>query len=188
VFLGTLYPLFVEALGGGKVSVGAPYFNATFLPIMAPLVAAMAIGPLLAWKRADLPGALGRLKVAALLTLLAALVAVYLHRGGPLFAWLGMALAAWLFAGALTDWAGRIKLFRAPLGESWRRARGLPRSARALRRTAAPTTPATPPASPCSAKAAKSLCSHPKSASTTYSAGRPPKRRSTAPVWPTSMP
>jgi cytochrome c-type biogenesis protein CcmF len=129
VFLGTLYPLFLEAFGGDKVSVGAPYFNATFLPIMAPLVVAMAIGPLLPWKRADLSGALGRLKVVALLTLLAALVAVYLHRGGPLFAWLGMALAAWLFAGALTEWAGRIKLFRAPIGESWRRARGLPRSA-----------------------------------------------------------
>jgi cytochrome c-type biogenesis protein CcmF len=129
VFLGTLYPLFLEALGGDKVSVGAPYFNATFLPIMAPLVVAMAIGPLLPWKRADLLGALGRLKVAALLTLLAALMAVYLQRGGPLVAWLGMALAAWLFAGALTEWAGRIKLFRAPLSESWRRAGRLPRSA-----------------------------------------------------------
>jgi cytochrome c-type biogenesis protein CcmF len=96
---------------------------------MAPLVVAMAIGPLLPWKRADLLGALGRLKVAALLTLLAALVAVYLQRGGPLVAWLGMALAAWLFAGALTEWAGRIKLFRAPLSESWRRAGRLPRSA-----------------------------------------------------------
>jgi len=129
VFLGTLYPLFVEALGGAKVSVGAPYFNATFLPIMAPLVVAMAIGPLLPWKRADLLGALGRLKVAAVLSLLAALAAAYLHSGGPLVAWLGMALAAWLFVGALTEWAGRLKLLRAPLGESWRRALRLPRSA-----------------------------------------------------------
>jgi cytochrome c-type biogenesis protein CcmF len=94
VFLGTLYPLFLEALGGDKVSVGAPYFNATFLAIRTPLVVAMAIGPLLPWKRADLLGALGRLEVAALLTVLAALLAVYLHRGGPLVAWLGMALAA----------------------------------------------------------------------------------------------
>ena len=129
VFLGTLYPLFLEALGGDKVSVGAPYFNATFVPIMAPLVVAMAIGPLLPWKRADLPGALGRLKAAALLAVAAAFAAVYLHRGGPLVAWLGMALAAWLAAGTLTDWTGRIKLFRAPAGESWRRARSLPRSA-----------------------------------------------------------
>jgi cytochrome c-type biogenesis protein CcmF len=128
VFLGTLYPLFLEALGGDKVSVGAPYFNATFVPIMAPLVVAMAIGPLLPWKRADLMGALGRLKFVALLAALAAFTAVYLHRGGPLLAWLGMALAAWLAAGTLTEWAGRVKLFGAPAGESWRRARRLPRS------------------------------------------------------------
>ena len=51
VFLGTLYPLFTEALGGDKVSVGAPFFNRTFVPIMVPLVAAMAIGPFLPWKR-----------------------------------------------------------------------------------------------------------------------------------------
>ncbi len=114
------------------MSVGAPYFNATFLPIMAPLVVAMAVGPLLPWKRADLLGALGRLKVAAVLSLLAGLLAVYLHSGGPLVAWLGMALAAWLFAGSLTEWAGRVKLFRAPLVESWRRARGLPRSAHGM--------------------------------------------------------
>jgi len=129
VFLGTLYPLFAEALGGDKLSVGAPYFNATFIPIMAPLVAAMAIGPLLPWKRADLWGALGRLKVAALMTVLVAVAAVYLRSGGPLVAWLGMAFAAWLFFGAITEWADRIKLFRAPPGESWRRAVGLPRSA-----------------------------------------------------------
>ncbi len=129
VFLGTLYPLFLEALGGGKVSVGAPYFNATFVPIMMPLVAVMALGPLLPWKRADLLGALGRLKLAGLFTLLIGIATVYLHSGGPVLAWIGMALAAWLFAGTLTDWAGRVKLFRAPLEESWRRARGLPRSA-----------------------------------------------------------
>jgi cytochrome c-type biogenesis protein CcmF len=129
VFLGTLYPLFVEALGGAKISVGAPYFNATFVPIMVPLVVAMAVGPLLPWKRADLLGALGRLKAVAVLAFAAALVAVYLHRGGPFMAWLGMALAVWLFAGALGEWAGRVRLFRAPIGESWRRAVGLPRSA-----------------------------------------------------------
>src|SRR6266478_6406108 len=54
VFLGTLYPLFLDAVGGGKVSVGAPFFNATFIPLMVPMVMALAFGPLLAWKRADL--------------------------------------------------------------------------------------------------------------------------------------
>jgi cytochrome c-type biogenesis protein CcmF len=129
VFLGTLYPLFVEALGGSKVSVGAPYFEATFVPIMIPLVVAMAAGPLMAWKRSDLAGVLGRLKLAAVLSVAAGLWALYLHREGPVMAILGMGLAAWLFVGTLVEWAERVKLFRAPLGTTWSRARNLPRSA-----------------------------------------------------------
>ena len=65
VFLGTLYPLFLDAIDAGKVSVGPPFFNSTFIPLMVPLIAAMSFGPLLAWKRADLAGALSRLKFAA---------------------------------------------------------------------------------------------------------------------------
>ncbi|MFQ5776000.1 MAG: heme lyase CcmF/NrfE family subunit, partial [Kiloniellaceae bacterium] len=128
VFLGTLYPLFLEAVVGDKVSVGPPFYNKTFVPIMAPLVAAMAVGPLLSWKRADLPGVLGRLKLALAAAVVAALLAVQM-RGGPVLAVLAMGVAAWLFVGALGDWAARIKLFRVPLGHSLRRARNLPRSA-----------------------------------------------------------
>ena len=57
VFLGTLYPLFIEALNGSKISVGPPFFNATFVPLMVPLIFLMAVGPMLPWKRADLLGA-----------------------------------------------------------------------------------------------------------------------------------
>jgi cytochrome c-type biogenesis protein CcmF len=128
VFLGTLYPLFLEALTGDKLSVGAPYFNATFLPIMAPLVLMMGIGPLLAWKRADLRGVLLRLRVALFLTLAVGLAA-FLYAGGPLLAVLALALAAWLAIATLSEWAGRIKLFRVPFADSLRRARHLPRSA-----------------------------------------------------------
>ena len=56
VFVGTLYPLALEALTGEKISVGAPFFNATFGPLMVPLLIAMPFGPLMAWKRGDLPG------------------------------------------------------------------------------------------------------------------------------------
>jgi cytochrome c-type biogenesis protein CcmF len=129
VFIGTLYPLFLDVVGGGRVSVGPPYFNATFVPLMVPLVAAMAIGPLLAWKRGDLAGALGRLKLAAVLTVLVVLATLYLKHGGPVLALLGMAMAAWALFGALAELAARIRLFAVPLPESWRRARGLPRSA-----------------------------------------------------------
>ena len=64
VLLGTLYPLFLRAMSGAEISVGPPFFNRTFLPLMAPVLVAMAIGPLLAWKRGDLAAALQRLWVA----------------------------------------------------------------------------------------------------------------------------
>ncbi|MGD1878093.1 MAG: heme lyase CcmF/NrfE family subunit [Kiloniellaceae bacterium] len=132
VFLGTLYPLFLEAVDGSKVSVGAPFFNATFVPLMVPLVFLMAIGPMLPWKRADLAGALARLKLAALAALFIAGLTWYLQAGGPILAVAAMGLAAWLFAGALVEWSDRVKLFRVAPGESWRRARNLPRSAHGM--------------------------------------------------------
>src|SRR5215813_10352027 len=64
VFVGTLYPLALEALTGEKISVGAPFFNATFAPLFVPLLIAMPFGPLLAWKRGDILGAAQRLMVA----------------------------------------------------------------------------------------------------------------------------
>jgi len=129
VFLGTLYPLFMEVAGGGRISVGPPYFNAVFLPLAIPLVAAMAVGPLLAWKRADLAGALGRLWAAALATAIVVLASLFLVSGAPVFALVGIALAAWAFFGALVELAERVRLFRVPLGASWQRLKGLPRSA-----------------------------------------------------------
>ena len=111
VLIGTLYPLCLDVLGAGKVSVGPPYFDATFVPLMMPLVAAMVVGPLLAWKRADLAGAFGRLGIAAGIALLAALAAGWRH-GPPVMALAGIGLAAWAVAGALTEWAARIGLFR----------------------------------------------------------------------------
>ncbi|MGF1592527.1 MAG: heme lyase CcmF/NrfE family subunit [Kiloniellaceae bacterium] len=132
VFLGTLYPLFLEAVDGSKVSVGPPFFNATFVPLMVPLVFLMAIGPMLPWKRGDLAGALARLKLAALGALLAAGIAWYLQSGGPLLAVAAMGLAAWLFVGALVEWGDRVKLFRVAPVDSWRRARALPRAAHGM--------------------------------------------------------
>ena len=129
VFLGTLYPLFLEAITGARVSVGPPYFNATFLPLMAPLLITVVIGPLLGWKRADLGGALSRLTFAGAAALFVILVTAYFRHGGPVLALLGMGLAAWLVFGALNEFAERIRLFRAPLSESATRARGMPRAA-----------------------------------------------------------
>ena len=129
VFLGTLYPLFLDAVGGPKLSVGFPFFNATFAPLMVPLVIAVGIGPMLAWKRGDLLGALQRLWVAYLATGLVILTMLYVTQGGPILAILGLGLAAWLFTAVLVEFAERVRLFRIPLGQSVRRAIQLPRSA-----------------------------------------------------------
>ncbi|MDJ0608056.1 MAG: heme lyase CcmF/NrfE family subunit [Kiloniellales bacterium] len=132
VFLGTLYPLFTEALGGDKVSVGAPFFDRTFVPLMVPLVAAMAIGPLMPWKRADLAGVLARLKVAAGLVAVVVVALLIFTAGKSALAIFGMALAAWLFAGSFTEWALRVKLFRGPPGETLARIGGVPRSSHGM--------------------------------------------------------
>jgi cytochrome c-type biogenesis protein CcmF len=128
VFLGTLYPLFMDALGGSKVSVGPPYFNLTFVPLMVPLLVVMGAGPLLAWKRGDLSGVLSRLRAAAMIAGLAALTTILLN-DGPAFAILGVTIAIWLIAGTMTEIAERIRLFRIPFGTSLRRLVHLPRSA-----------------------------------------------------------
>jgi len=128
VITGTLYPLFVDALGETKISVGPPFFNLTFTPLMVPLLIAVPIGPMLTWKRADLLGAVQRLWAAGVAALLAVLAGWYIHSRGPVFAVLALGLAAWLVVGAAVELAERLKLFRAPLSESWHRALHLPRS------------------------------------------------------------
>jgi len=129
VFLGTLYPLFLDATGGPKLSVGFPFFNRTFVPLMVPTIIAVGIGPLLSWKRGDLLGALQRLWVAYIFAGLVLLGAFYVTYGGPVLAVLGLGLAAWLFAAVLTELAERVRLFRVPLADSIRRGINLPRSA-----------------------------------------------------------
>src|SRR5579883_1686868 len=101
VFLGTLYPLFLDAVGGPKLSVGFPFFNRTFVPLMVPALLAVAFGPMLAWKRGDLVGALQRLWIAFAAALVIALLGLYVTKGGPVLAVLGLALAAWVALGAL---------------------------------------------------------------------------------------
>ncbi len=129
VFVGTLYPLALEALTGAKISVGPPFFNATFGPLFVPLMLAMPFGPLLGWKRGDLVAAAQRLLAAALLAAVAIAAAFALQHGGPVLAPFGVGLAIFVMAGALTDLAERTMILRVPFGAALRRAAGLPRSA-----------------------------------------------------------
>jgi cytochrome c-type biogenesis protein CcmF len=128
VLVGTLYPLVLDAFDGGKVTVGPPYFNATFVPIMVPLMLAMAVGPMLAWKRGDLLAAVQRLWAAGATTV-GLFIAVLWIDGWQVGGAIGLALAGWLVLGAGAEFAERTGLFRQPPGASWRRARGLPRAA-----------------------------------------------------------
>ena len=132
VLFGTLYPLFMEAISGDKLSVGPPFFNATFIPMMLPLVVMMGIGPFLSWKRADLKGVFQRLRFVAVLAGLAGLATWYVARGGPVLAYLSVAIAVWLLIATLREWAVRIRLFDVPLAEAIRRARNLPRAAHGM--------------------------------------------------------
>jgi cytochrome c-type biogenesis protein CcmF len=130
VLLGTLYPLIADALNLGKVSVGPPFFNAVFLPLMAPMVLVMAAAPMMSWKRGDLAGVLSRLKFIGALALFVAMIVWFLQGGtaGPWWTGAGFALAVWLGLGTLWDLAERIGLFSRP-ANALARAAKLPNSA-----------------------------------------------------------
>jgi cytochrome c-type biogenesis protein CcmF len=128
VFVGTLYPLALEALTGEKISVGAPFFNATFGPLFLPLMAMMPFGPLLAWKRGDLLGAAQRLVGAAVIAAIVAAACFAVVQGGPVLAPFGIGLAVFVMMGAATDLVERTMLFRVPVKIALKRGAGLPRS------------------------------------------------------------
>ena len=98
VMLGTLYPLFLDALNLGKISVGPPYFDAVFYPLMAPALFLMGIGPMARWSSAPLPELWTRLRWALGIAIVSALILPFvLGRWGPLIS-LGLFLAFWIFA------------------------------------------------------------------------------------------
>jgi cytochrome c-type biogenesis protein CcmF len=98
VMLGTLYPLLIDALGMGKLSVGPPYFNAVFVPIMLPLLFLIALGPLARWKHADARDMAQRLTLSAVIAVAAGIGLPFLvGEWSPLVA-LGLLLAVWIIA------------------------------------------------------------------------------------------
>jgi cytochrome c-type biogenesis protein CcmF len=108
VAIGTLYPIFADLVLGARITVGPTFFNATVLPMMAPLILALPVGAMLAWKRADLPGAMQRLWLAALLAALV-LVATLALAGVRVLPALGLAGAAWVFCGSVLELMGRAR-------------------------------------------------------------------------------
>jgi cytochrome c-type biogenesis protein CcmF len=128
VFIGTLYPLALEAITGQKISVGAPFFNGTFGPLFVALLVAVPFGPLLAWKRGDLAGVAQRLAGAAGIAAIAAAVVFAMEGGGPILIPFAIGLALFVMTGALTDIVERTGLLRVPFTTALLRAKGLPRS------------------------------------------------------------
>ena len=103
VLLGTLYPLLLDALDMGKISVGPPYFDTVFLPLMAPMIFLMGLGPIARWKKASIPDMASRMKWAAAVSLVMALITPFLM--GEFFALtsLGFALAFWIFSSIVVN-------------------------------------------------------------------------------------
>ena len=128
VFVGTLYPLALEALTGEKISVGAPFFNLTFGPLFVALMFVIPFGPLLAWKRGDLLGVAQRLMTAFAIGMVAIAIAFAVEGEQSVLAPFGVGLAVFVILGALIDLVERTGLFRLPLKAVRQRAIGLPRS------------------------------------------------------------
>jgi cytochrome c-type biogenesis protein CcmF len=128
VFVGTLYPLALEALTGAKISVGAPFFNFTFIPIAVPLLLLLPLGQSMAWKRGDLLGTAQRLYWVLGAAAAVGLILIAATVGGPVAAPLGAALGLFVILGAANEIVTRSWRPGQRLATAWLRARGLPRS------------------------------------------------------------
>ena len=118
VMLGTLYPLFLDALGLGKISVGPPYFEAVFVPLMTPALFLMGIGPIAKWKQAALPEMAARLKWAFVIALITALLLPFtLGKWTPMIAF-GLLLALWVAISSFVNLKQRVAQLRATSGRS----------------------------------------------------------------------
>ena len=106
VVTGTMFPLFADLLLGQKFSVGAPFFNATVLPLAVPVFAAMSLGSVLPWKRARLMPAVHKLWWAALI---AVVIGAGAATRAAILPALAFGFAAWLILGALADVVARTR-------------------------------------------------------------------------------
>jgi cytochrome c-type biogenesis protein CcmF len=124
VLLGTLYPMVLDTFGADKISVGPPYFDTVFVPLMAPALFLMGLGPVARWRAQRLPELGRRLRWAFVVGIVAALASLRASAWSPLVA-LGLFLAAWVFAGVVTACVARL---RAAQGNLARRCASVPRA------------------------------------------------------------
>ena len=116
VLLGTLYPLALDALGLGKISVGPPYFDTVFVPLMAPALFLMGVGPIARWKKAEIPAVAVRLRWALAVSVIVAIVVPLLMGRWSNLGALGILLAAWIVASSAVNLMGRLN----KVGYGWK--------------------------------------------------------------------
>jgi cytochrome c-type biogenesis protein CcmF len=128
VLLGTLYPLILDALGLGKISVGPPYFDSVFAPLMAPVVFLMGIGPIMRWKSMPVPELALRLRWAFVLSLLSALILPFILGRWSVLLSIGFLLAFWSAATCVVSLWRRVRASEGANASAWDRLRGSSRS------------------------------------------------------------
>ena len=115
VLLGTLYPLVLDALGLGKISVGPPYFDAVFVPLLAPAIFLMGVGPIARWKKAELPELAVRLRWALAISVVVALAFPFVMGKWSAMTSFGLLLAAWIAASCVLTVVRRKRASAGPL-------------------------------------------------------------------------
>ena len=128
VLLGTLYPLLLDALNLGKISVGPPYFDSVFMPLMAPAIFLMGVGPLAKWKDAQVPELARRLVWAAGVAIIASLVTGWIAGRISLVASIGLLMTYWIVGAVATDLWGQVMPVHGARKDIPRRLRQLPRA------------------------------------------------------------
>jgi len=128
VLLGTLYPLTLDALGMGKISVGPPYFDTVFVPLMAPALFLMGIGPMARWKETSLPDLRRRLQWAAAVSVVTAVALTLVTGRFSIMVSVGLLLASWIASTSAVNLWGRIRPVPGSEQSLVKRLLGLPRS------------------------------------------------------------
>jgi cytochrome c-type biogenesis protein CcmF len=128
VFIGTFYPLFIDVVSGERISVGPPFFNATFLPFMAVVLLILGPGAALAWKKGSLKDGLRRFGPALAVGVVSIGFALWQTWPKPVAAAFGAGLAVWALVATIGDFAVRTKIGSTPLRSALSRVHGLPRS------------------------------------------------------------
>ena len=109
VFLGTVYPLFIEALTNNKISVGEPYYNSTIIPIIIPAILVMGIGPILAWGKDDKIKIIKKILPSLFLTFVITSIALYFYESFSFIGMVGLILGFWIISTNLLILVKRIK-------------------------------------------------------------------------------